>query len=128
MTSAYSYVRFSTPEQIKGDSLRRQLAASEAYAEAHGLELDSSLSMRDLGVSAYRGANRTKGALGAFLKQVEMGAIPAGSVLLVESLDRLTREQAVDAHRLFLSIIGGTGAVMYPASHEGGSVNSRYFL
>jgi|GEM_PF-5511149 len=32
MTKAYSYIRFSTPEQLKGDSLRRQKEASEQYA------------------------------------------------------------------------------------------------
>jgi len=29
---AYSYIRFSTPEQLKGDSLRRQLESSRKYA------------------------------------------------------------------------------------------------
>ena len=33
---AYSYTRFSTPEQEKGDSLRRQNKQSEKYAEASG--------------------------------------------------------------------------------------------
>jgi len=28
---AYSYIRFSTPEQLKGDSLRRQLESSRKY-------------------------------------------------------------------------------------------------
>jgi DNA invertase Pin-like site-specific DNA recombinase len=36
---AYSYIRISTPEQLRGDSLRRQLEASTAYAFANGLEL-----------------------------------------------------------------------------------------
>jgi len=29
---AYSYIRFSTPEQLKGDSLRRQLESSREYS------------------------------------------------------------------------------------------------
>ena len=48
---AYSYLRFSTPGQLEGDSLRRQTEAARAYAERHGLEL-SDLSYRDLGKSA----------------------------------------------------------------------------
>ena len=36
---AYSYIRMSTDTQLKGDSLRRQLEASKAYAENHNLEL-----------------------------------------------------------------------------------------
>jgi len=31
----YSYIRFSTPEQIKGHSLRRQLEATEKYVKDH---------------------------------------------------------------------------------------------
>ena len=45
----YSYIRFSTSEQLKGDSLRRQLELTREYADKHGLVLDESLSMRDLG-------------------------------------------------------------------------------
>ena len=33
---AFSYLRFSSPEQRKGDSERRQLAMAKAYANAHG--------------------------------------------------------------------------------------------
>ena len=39
---AYSYIRFSTPEQIKGDSLNRQLQLSKSYAKHHNLILDKS--------------------------------------------------------------------------------------
>jgi DNA invertase Pin-like site-specific DNA recombinase len=47
MPRAYSYIRFSTPEQSKGDSLRRQLEKSKKYAEENGLILDSSLMSAD---------------------------------------------------------------------------------
>ncbi len=102
---AYSYIRFSTPEQAEGDSLRRQLEASIAYAEEHGLILDDKLNMRDLGVSAFRGANIEKGRLGAFINAVEEGLVPAGSYLLVESLDRLSRDQVMNAFQIFSRII-----------------------
>jgi hypothetical protein len=32
---AYSYLRFSTPEQRKGDSFRRQWEKAKAYADRH---------------------------------------------------------------------------------------------
>lgn len=102
---AYSYIRFSSPEQAQGDSLRRQREASRAYAEEHGLELDESLTMQDTGISAFKGLHRIKGALGEFLRQVKAGAIPRHSVLLVESLDRLSREQIDEALIQFLNII-----------------------
>lgn len=88
---AYSYLRFSTAEQRKGDSTRRQSEAAERYAAAHGLEL-SDQSYRDLGISAFRGANQDTGRLGEFLTAVEHGDIPKGSYLLVESLDRISRQ------------------------------------
>jgi DNA invertase Pin-like site-specific DNA recombinase len=103
---AYSYIRFSTSDQRKGDSLRRQIELSERYAEEHGLMLDNSLRLRDLGVSAYSGKHRSdKGALGQFLKLVEEGKIEKGSVLLVESFDRLSRQEIITALQQFLDII-----------------------
>lgn len=36
---AYSYIRFSSPEQAKGDSYRRQREAALAYCQEQGLEL-----------------------------------------------------------------------------------------
>jgi DNA invertase Pin-like site-specific DNA recombinase len=101
----YSYIRFSTPEQLKGDSLRRQLELSEQYAKENGLILDDSLKMRDLGISAYKGEHRTKGALGRFQKLIEAGKIAKGSTLIVESLDRLSREEVFDALSRFMDII-----------------------
>tara|TARA_Y100000815_G_scaffold107521_1_gene96171 strand:- start:8630 stop:10156 length:1527 start_codon:yes stop_codon:yes gene_type:complete len=87
---AFSYLRFSTPEQQRGDSFRRQKELAERYAREHGLRLDPR-SFADLGVSAFRGANAETGMLGAFLEAVKLGTVPAGSSLLVESLDRLSR-------------------------------------
>lgn len=106
MTKAYSYIRFSTKEQIKGDSERRQREASEKYVKEHPeLTLDSSLNLYDKGISAAKGLNRIKGTLGKFLQKVEAGEIKRGSVLIVENLDRLTREDVLTALKLFISII-----------------------
>jgi len=100
---AYSYVRMSTRKQLRGDSLRRQLERSKAFADEHSLLLDDSL--QDLGVSAWKGRNFKTGALGRFLSMVESGQIPKGSYLLIESLDRLSREAVPDALTLFMAII-----------------------
>ncbi|MFK7969697.1 MAG: recombinase family protein [Bacteroidia bacterium] len=103
---AYSYIRFSTPEQAQGDSLRRQTAEAEVWAKKRNIVLDNSL--KDLGVSAYRGANRTTGALRSFLKMVEEGKVDRGSYLIVESLDRISRETVMEASaRLFDLIRAG---------------------
>jgi DNA invertase Pin-like site-specific DNA recombinase len=103
MTKAYSYLRMSTNHQLKGDSLRRQRELSESYAAKNGLELIDSI--EDIGVSAFRGKNAREGALGTFLDLVEIGSIEVGSYLLVESLDRLSRDKVLNAFGLFTDIL-----------------------
>ena len=97
VTKAYSYIRFSSIKQQKGDSVERQIRLSENYAAKHGLELDTELNLSDLGISAYDRSNLSKGALGQFLKLIEGNRIQKGSYLLVESLDRLSRDKVMDA-------------------------------
>nr|WP_240950479.1 recombinase family protein [Collimonas pratensis] len=103
--TAYSYIRFSTPDQIKGDSLRRQLEASSRYATEHNLTLDKTLNVRDLGVSAFTGTNFQSGALGQFITAIDDGRVAPDSFLLVESLDRLSRLPVTEALAIFQSII-----------------------
>ena len=105
-TFAYSYIRMSTNLQLKGDSLRRQAELSQAYAEQHGLRLVSDAELHDIGVSAFKGDNVSNGALGRFLAGVRAGHIPEGSYLLVESLDRLSRQELLPSVQLLLDIIG----------------------
>lgn len=117
MIKAYSYIRFSTPEQAQGDSLRRQTAKAEAWANERGIVLDDSI--RDLGVSAFQGANRTTGSLRSFLQMVEGGRIERGSYLIVESLDRLSRETVLDAAgQLFALIQAGVIVVTLSDGQE----------
>lgn len=105
MGKAYSYLRFSTPEQALGDSKRRQTKLAEEYAGAHKLTLDTELNLNDLGVSAFRGDNIATGALGAFLDAVKQGVVERGSYLLVESLDRVSRAAARKAVRVLEDIV-----------------------
>jgi DNA invertase Pin-like site-specific DNA recombinase len=102
---AYSYLRFSTPEQQKGDSFRRQANMAHEYATRHGLELDTELTFHDLGVSAFRGANAEAGRLADFREAVQEGLVPQGSYLLVEALDRLSRLVPRKAYRVLEDIV-----------------------
>ncbi|MES0129432.1 recombinase family protein [Mesorhizobium sp. M0029] len=102
---AYSYIRFSTPEQGAGDSLRRQTDKAVKYAAQHNLILDDTTTFRDLGVSAFRGANVAVGALGDFLSLVQSGDIKPGSFLLVENFDRISRDSILDAQAVFTSLL-----------------------
>jgi hypothetical protein len=97
----FSYIRFSSSPQSQGDSEARQKEAFEAaqnteaakaFAARHGLELDDSLQMIDRALSGFKGLHRTKGHLGRFLKCVEAGDVPRGSILVIEKFTRLGRE------------------------------------
>lgn len=101
---AYSYIRMSTERQLKGDSLRRQMDLSQQFANDHGLELVENLELHDIAVSAFKGDNLKSGALGKFLDAVNHGEVPQGSYLLVESFDRLSRQNIDIALSLFLQI------------------------
>ena len=102
---AYSYIRFSSPEQAHGDSLRRQTEAARAYAVANDLDLDETLTFHDPAMSAYRGRNAEVGALGTFLEAVRDKIVPQGSYLLVESLDRVSRQTVRKAVRTMEEIV-----------------------
>jgi DNA invertase Pin-like site-specific DNA recombinase len=104
----FSYIRFSYPEQRNGDSFRRQLAATEEWCRRNNVRLDTRLTLHDLGVSAFRGKHRSnpdKYALAMFLKAVERGLVPRGSYLIIENLDRLSREEERPALRLWMDIL-----------------------
>ena len=103
MPSAYSYLRFSTADQIHGDSYRRQTDLAREWCAKTGIPLVENY--RDLGVSAFRGKNADRGALKAFLDRVESGVIEPGSYLIVESLDRLSRTDITFALQMFLGLI-----------------------
>jgi DNA invertase Pin-like site-specific DNA recombinase len=107
---AFSYIRFSSPEQAKGDSFRRQSERAQAWAQANGYTIVASL--EDLGVSGYRGKNAETGKFGGFLRAAEAGELPKDSVLLVENLDRVSRQAPRKALRQFLDVLDfGIGVV-----------------
>ncbi len=103
MPKCYSYIRFSRPEQMRGDSLRRQSEAADKWAAEHGMVIDESI--RDLGVSAFRGVNRIKGALGKFLDLMRRGQVEPGSYLIFESLDRFGRDEILDVVGEFTKVL-----------------------
>jgi DNA invertase Pin-like site-specific DNA recombinase len=106
MPKAYSYKRFSSEKQARGDSLRRQKELAEKYVRDNphlNLELDESLT--DEGISAYRGRNREKGALSIFLGMVLTGQIEPGAYLLIENFDRLSRQTPLDALDLLRNLV-----------------------
>src|SRR5262249_15191350 len=74
----------------------------------NNVRLDTSRTYHDLGKSAYLGEHRSnpdRFALAAFLRLVEKGKIPRGSFLIIEALDRLTREHVRAGLMLCLGLI-----------------------
>ncbi|HEM7896953.1 TPA: recombinase family protein [Burkholderia cenocepacia] len=101
----YSYLRFSDPKQAAGGSVDRQLEYAARWAADNEMELDASLSLRDEGLSAYHQRHVRQGALGVFLRAVEDGQVPPGSVLIVEGLDRLSRAEPLQAQAQLAQIV-----------------------
>lgn len=130
MTLAYSYIRFSSAEQARGGSLRRQTERRDAWLQKKGVQLDTSFAIdHDLGVSAYHGANLRKDSpLGQFLDAVQRGRVARGSYLILENLDRLSRENPKKALSLFLDIInaGVVVVTLEPEPREFGADASEF--
>lgn len=109
---AYSYLRFSTPEQSFGDSSRRQRAKTLEWCEKKGVQLDNELKFHDLGKSGFTGAHFQEGALGEFFALVKDGTIKPGSYLVLEAIDRFSRENPMTAAgRLFDLVKAGITVV-----------------
>ncbi|EIR7036559.1 recombinase family protein [Shigella sonnei] len=101
-TKLYSYIRFSSMKQADGSSYERQKRTAAEIAAKYDLELVTSY--QDFGVSAFKGANSRTGALSRFLDEIGR-SVPVGSWLVVENLDRISRQSIIEAQELFLSII-----------------------
>jgi DNA invertase Pin-like site-specific DNA recombinase len=113
---AYSYIRFSSKKQASGHSLTRQTELAESYCQRREWTLSKD-SYRDLGVSAWRGKNALVGNMGEFLKAVQSKAVKPGSALIVESLDRITRQGIDEGYDLIKKILKA-GIILVTLSPE----------
>ena len=99
----YSYIRWSSDKQAGGSTLARQLKTAKDIAIEQDLEL---VEMEpDRAISAFKGKNAKDGELGRFIDDVDKGLIPNDSWLVVENLDRLSREAILKALRLFMTLL-----------------------
>lgn len=115
----YSYNRFSTLEQRNDSSQRRQREFAEKIAEEHGLTINEVLVFSDHGKSA----SNNKGNFGAFLEAVEAGKVAKGSILIVESFDRLSRENAMRAQEDITALIEKDITII--TSNDGSAYNKE---
>ncbi|MDO9607356.1 MAG: recombinase family protein [Brevundimonas sp.] len=120
------YIRFSTKRQETGASRERQLEDCHAYAARQGWNVTRLV--EDLGRSAWSGDHLNSGNLGTLANEVRAGEIPAGTIILTEKLDRLSRmesritrrwmEDMTDAGVLFATVSPGK---LYDRDTFGGS-------
>jgi DNA invertase Pin-like site-specific DNA recombinase len=90
VTLAIPYVRFSTAKQEAGSSRDRQHELIRAMADQNGWTLGAPV--EDLGRSAWKGDHIRRGALGKWTEAVKRGDVEPGTILVVEKIDRLSRQ------------------------------------
>lgn len=110
MSVVYSYIRFSHKRQEGGDSVNRQTKMRQAWLDRNPQHtLDTTVSLKDLGIPAFHGANLDPaiGDLGKFIALVKEkdSPIKKGSILLLERLDRFSRQKVSKAYRVFCELV-----------------------
>jgi DNA invertase Pin-like site-specific DNA recombinase len=110
---AFSYERVSSGQQLQGGGLDRQAGMAAVWCQQHGFTLDTGLDLSDKGRSAFRGEHLRKGALGAFLALAERGELGDQPVLLIEAVDRLSRQEPIDAlQQIFFRLVSNGVAIV----------------
>ncbi|MET2898078.1 recombinase family protein [Vibrio rotiferianus] len=113
MTKAFSYIRFSKKIQSLGDSERRQTDIAKEYADKNNLELDES-SFSDLGISGWNSSSKRQGLEDMFTA-IDSGAIPRDSHIVIEAIDRLSRQPIKETNKMIYRIIE-SGVKLYIAA------------
>ncbi|MDM7954763.1 recombinase family protein [Blastomonas sp.] len=118
------YARFSNAEQALGNSKARQLILCRDMIARRGWQGSAARELVDEGLSAYTGKNRSEhGLLFAFEQEAEAGLYRNGHVLVVENLDRISR-QGYDAILPFLQKLTSQGVTV--ATVDGDRVYPAY--
>src|SRR5689334_6569713 len=104
IVDCYLYSRVSTKRQLSGMGIELQSASMQKCLADHP-NWRVKASFADLGISGWSGANRLEGELGQFIDLVKQHKVQAGSVLLVYSLDRVSRDKIIEAQGLLLDLL-----------------------
>lgn len=123
MPKIWPYIRFSSDEQRKGDSLRRQQDLIDKFAArpeivAEGAVIDTSLDLNDLGVSGYTGKNILQGQFKVFLDAIDTGIVKRGDYLAVEAINRITRLDPMESLPIFLDLLNKGVKIAITASYQ----------
>lgn len=95
----YTYKRISTKDQIKGSGLEQQITESNIEFVQDKFSLKQVITLESgVGLSGFHAKHLEEGeALREFIDGCKAGVIPEGSILLVYSLDRLSRMTGLTA-------------------------------
>lgn len=119
-----TYLRYSSKQQAEGLSEFRQSEINRKFVEKfcaeHNVDLNEVISLKDLGVSAYRGLNLTLGSFSQTIKKFKSGEIgkkynedgEINTYLIVESLDRITRTGPFKSTQIFTELLEYTNIVV----------------
>ena len=104
---AFTYGRVSCSPQLDGSGLGRQATDVEAWCERHGFVLDQTTTFEGRGSSAFHGDHLAEGSsLALFLSMAQAGRLGADPVLVIESLDRVSRLEPLDGlQRIIFSLV-----------------------
>jgi DNA invertase Pin-like site-specific DNA recombinase len=98
MPTAIQFQRWSTADQVHGDSRTRQTAAASVWCAERGVELLDVVTAG--GKSAFRGVTA---ALQQMRRELEVGDLVADYVLF-DDFSRMSRDTAVDAYEAMMDI------------------------
>lgn len=115
MPKAYAYVRYSSAIQADGDSIERQTTPLDQFTKRFGVEIAQTFI--DEGVSSFKGDNIKRGRFRDILEMIESGAIKKGDYLVIESIDRVSR-QALNKTASILQDILEEGIKIYTTIDE----------
>ncbi|MBA6145803.1 recombinase family protein [Pseudomonas juntendi] len=105
MPIAVPYVRFSSERQSYGSSLDRQENLIVRWLAHNPQYTRYDRNFEDLGVSGSSGKHVEAGAMGKLLTAIDEGHFPAGTVVLVEAMDRFSRLEPMDTLNHLRSIV-----------------------
>lgn len=94
---AICYHRYSSKRQDRGTSLVRQAERTADLCARKGWEIVETI--EDRGQSAWKGDHLSVGNLGKLRTRIDAGLIAPGTVLVVENIDRLSRQDYRTARR-----------------------------
>lgn len=94
---AICYHRYSSKRQDRGSSIERQTERTADLCARKGWEIVETV--EDRGQSAWKGDHLSVGNLGKLRARIDAGLISPGTILVVENIDRLSRQDYRTARR-----------------------------